>query len=224
MTAIEARHGDWLWLAVAEKAPDAIEFMRHAGAWREVATAFYRWHLSRERALRSEGVSAGHLFGFSRGAGRRSTGGQGDIEILEKEIARVEKVVAAAADEFEWGENSWVTEFADQAASGLREAINGMAKAKAALALLRDELEASGAIAGPGSLADKQRVKFESVALVAAFEWKRCGIVLPTGNDRRGGFIDLLDAIHQAAGAGPLKSIPTLMANIRQKMENQRGC
>ncbi|WP_103173249.1 hypothetical protein [Paracoccus sp. SY] len=206
---------DWLRAILRASAPQAIPLIEDNVAMVEIKAVYYPWALSVMSADQAPRVTAAALFGSSKGSDRKKSGALSQLEEMKRQLEQIENLAAETRASFAWASNDFITPLAYQFHAAIAAARDNVAQALAALLVIDDELAKTKKKFGPGSLADKQRGSFDEVAREVMFQWRRMDLPKPVGNKRDGGLIDLLDALHQEAGAGPLKSIPALMAKLR---------
>lgn len=205
----------WLEACLRASAPKAAPLIEDDVAITEIKAVYYPWAISVISAREAPHVTAAAIFGSSRGGDRKKSGALSQLEEMKRQLEQIEKLSAETRESFAWSTNDFLPPFAYQFHAAISAARENVAQALAALTLIDEELTSTNGKLGPGSLADKQRGSFDDVAREVMVQWRRLGLPTPVGNKRDGGLIDLLDALHQEAGAGPLKSIPDLMARLR---------
>lgn len=209
---------DWLKAILRAAAPKAAALIEDEAAFTEVRVTWGMWALSVASAQASpRSFSAEALFGSSKGAFRSKGGAADQLDDMKRRLEQLGRLALDTREAFTMPGDGTLEAFAGQFEDAVADARKSISQAIAALKLIEDELIFTGKKNGPGNLADKQRLSFDIVAHEVADQWSRLNLPFPTGNARDGGLIDFLHTLHEQAGAGPLKSVPALMATIRKR-------
>lgn len=211
-------HDDWLKAILCAAAPKATALIDNDTAMTEIRAAWALWAMSIASAqASSRNVTAEALFGSSKGAYRSKGGAADQLEDMRRRLEQLARLASDTREAFTMPGDGMLEAFAGQFDDAVADARKNISLAIAALKLIEDELIFTGKKNGPGNLADKQRLSFDIVAHEVADQWSCLNLPFPTGNARDGGLINFLDTLHEEAGAGPLKSVPALMATIRKR-------